>query len=43
MKKNVVIIGGGAAGPSTAAEAKRNEPSLNITILDKGKFVSYSS
>jgi CoA-dependent NAD(P)H sulfur oxidoreductase len=43
MGKNVVIIGGGAAGPSTAAEAKRNDPSLNITILDKGKFVSYAS
>jgi succinate dehydrogenase/fumarate reductase flavoprotein subunit len=43
MGKNLVIIGGGAAGPSAAAEAKRDDPSLNITILDKGKFVSYAS
>jgi flavin-dependent dehydrogenase len=43
MGRNVVIIGGGAAGPSTAAEAKRNDPSLNVTILEKGKFVSYAA
>jgi len=27
MGKNLVIIGGGAGGASTAAEAKRNDPS----------------
>jgi len=43
MGKNLVIIGGGAGGASTAAEAKRNNPSLNVTILQKGKFVSYAS
>jgi NADPH-dependent 2,4-dienoyl-CoA reductase/sulfur reductase-like enzyme len=43
MGKNLVIIGGGAAGASTAAEAKRGDPSLNITILEGGKFVSYAS
>jgi flavin-dependent dehydrogenase len=43
MGKNLVIIGGAAAGPSTAAEAKRNDPSLNVTILEKGKFVSYAA
>jgi CoA-dependent NAD(P)H sulfur oxidoreductase len=43
MGKNLVIIGGGAGGASTAAEAKRNDPSLNVTILQKGKFVSYAS
>jgi CoA-dependent NAD(P)H sulfur oxidoreductase len=43
MGKNLVIIGGGAAGPSTAAEAKRNEPSLNVKILESGKFVSFAS
>lgn len=43
MGKNVVIIGGGAAGPATAAEAKRNDSSLNITIFEKGKFVSYAA
>ncbi|HOW56449.1 MAG TPA: NAD(P)-binding protein [Smithellaceae bacterium] len=43
MEKKLVIIGGGAAGPSTAAEAKRNNPSLNITIIEKGPHVSYAS
>jgi len=31
MGKQVIIVGGGAAGPSTAAEAKRRDPSLTIT------------
>ena len=43
MGSNLVIIGGGAAGPSAAAQAKRDNPSLNITIVEKGKFVSYSA
>jgi len=43
MGKHLVIIGGGAGGGSTAAEAKRNDPSLNVTILQKGQFVSYAS
>jgi CoA-dependent NAD(P)H sulfur oxidoreductase len=43
MGKNFVIIGGGAAGPSAAAEAKRNNPSLNVTILERGEFVSFSA
>jgi len=43
MSRNLVIIGGGAGGASTAAEAKRNDPSLNVTILQMGNFVSYAS
>lgn len=43
MGKNLVIIGGGAGGASTAAEAKRNDPSLNITILERGKFISFAA
>ena len=43
MGKYLVIIGGGAGGASTAAEAKRNDPSLQVTILQEGKFVSYAS
>jgi NADPH-dependent 2,4-dienoyl-CoA reductase/sulfur reductase-like enzyme len=34
---------GGAGGASTAAEAKRNDPSLKVTILQEGKFVFYAS
>jgi len=43
MSKNLVIVGGGAGGPSVAAEAKRRDPSMNITILEKGEFVSYAA
>lgn len=43
MENKLVIIGGGAGGASTAAEAKRNNPSLNVTILQSGKYASYAS
>lgn len=43
MGNNLVIIGGGAGGASTAAEAKRNDTSLKVTILQEGQFVSYAS
>ncbi|MBN1663145.1 MAG: FAD-binding protein [Deltaproteobacteria bacterium] len=40
MEKNLVIVGGGAAGPSAAAEAKRGDPALKVTIVEQGPFVS---
>jgi len=43
MGNNLVIIGGGAGGASTAAEAKRNNPSLNVIMLQSGKYVAYAS
>jgi len=43
VERNLVVIGGGAGGPSAAAEAKRRDPSLNITIVERGKFVSYAA
>jgi NADH dehydrogenase FAD-containing subunit len=43
MKRNLVIIGGGAGGPSTAAEAKRIDPDLNVTIIEQGEYVSYAA
>jgi CoA-dependent NAD(P)H sulfur oxidoreductase len=43
MSGHLIIIGGGAGGASTAAEAKRSDPSLKVTILQKGGFVSYAS
>jgi NADPH-dependent 2,4-dienoyl-CoA reductase/sulfur reductase-like enzyme len=43
MGNNLVIIGGGAGGASTAAEAKRNNPSLNVSVLQSGKFAAYAS
>ena len=36
----VVIIGGSAAGPTAAASARRKAPEANITLLEKGEFVS---
>jgi len=43
MGKNVVIIGGAAGGPSTAAEAKRQDPSLAIKIIEQGEHVSFAA
>ncbi|MEN6360386.1 MAG: hypothetical protein ABFD59_10050 [Smithella sp.] len=43
MSKHVVIIGGGAGGGSVAAEAKRNDPSLRITLVEQGKFVAFAA
>lgn len=41
--KNLVIVGGGVGGPSAAAEAKRGNPALDITMLEAGEFVSYAA
>lgn len=43
MKQKLLIIGGGAAGPSTAAEAKRQDPSLEVTIVEQGPHVSFAA
>jgi NADH dehydrogenase FAD-containing subunit len=43
MSRKVVIVGGGAGGPSSAAEAKRRDPSLDITMIEKGEFISYAA
>lgn len=40
---NFVIIGGDAAGMSAASKAKRTQPDLNITVLEKTHDVSYSA
>jgi len=38
-----VIIGADAAGMSAASKAKRNQPDLNVTVLEKTEDVSYSA
>lgn len=38
-----LIIGGDAAGMSAASRAKRNDPGLDITVLEKTRDVSYSA
>jgi NADPH-dependent 2,4-dienoyl-CoA reductase/sulfur reductase-like enzyme len=40
---NFVIIGADAAGMSAASRAKRTQPEMNITVLEKTQDVSYSA
>ncbi len=39
----LVVIGGVAAGLSAAARARRLDPSLEITVLEKGDTISYGA
>lgn len=41
MGKNVLIVGGVAAGTKAAARARRVDPSLNITLITDEPFISY--
>lgn len=43
MSRKIVIVGGGAGGPSTAAEAKRRNPSLEVTMFEQGDYISYAA
>ena len=42
MPLKVVIIGGVAAGPKVAAKIMRLNPEAEVTVLEKGKFLSYA-
>lgn len=42
-KNRIVIIGGGACGPKTAARARRCDQSAEITIIEQGSVVSQAS
>ena len=42
-KLEIVIIGGSAAGPTAAGSARRKAPEANITMMEKGEFVSVGS
>jgi len=41
--ENILIIGGNAAGLTAASRAKRLDPRLNVTVLEKGSTISYST
>jgi NADPH-dependent 2,4-dienoyl-CoA reductase/sulfur reductase-like enzyme len=41
--ESIVVIGGNAAGLSAASRAKRIDPRLKITVLEKGPYISYST
>ncbi|MBU1096632.1 MAG: FAD-dependent oxidoreductase [Bacteroidetes bacterium] len=38
--KNILVIGGNAAGPSAAAKAKRINPEADIKMFEAGEFIS---
>ncbi len=40
---DMLVIGGCAAGMSAAAAARRENKGLSITVLEKGKYISYGS
>ncbi|MBN1856544.1 MAG: FAD-dependent oxidoreductase [Dehalococcoidia bacterium] len=42
-EQNIVIIGGMACGPKTAARARRRSPGAHITIVEQGPTVSEGS
>ncbi|MFP3240821.1 MAG: FAD-dependent oxidoreductase [Caldivirga sp.] len=42
MAKRVVIVGAGAAGASAAARARRLDPEAEVTLIDKGPFISHA-
>lgn len=42
MSLKVVVIGGVAAGPKTAARIARLAPDAQVSLLEKGKFISYA-
>ncbi len=40
--KNVIVIGAGAAGMSAASRAKRLNPSLEVTVLERSNWASFA-
>jgi NADPH-dependent 2,4-dienoyl-CoA reductase/sulfur reductase-like enzyme/rhodanese-related sulfurtransferase len=42
MPLKVIVIGGVAAGPKTAAKITRLNPDAEVTLLEKGKFISFA-
>ncbi|MGE5431510.1 MAG: FAD-dependent oxidoreductase [Syntrophomonadaceae bacterium] len=38
--KNIIVIGGNAAGPSAAAKAKRTSPDSEVIMFEEGEFIS---
>lgn len=39
----LVVVGGGAAGMSTASVAKRRDPDLDVVVLEQGHHISFSA
>ncbi|PYR99701.1 MAG: hypothetical protein DMG12_19860 [Acidobacteria bacterium] len=43
LVEKILIIGGNAAGLTAASRARRLDPRLNITVLEKSPYISYST
>ncbi len=43
MSETFVVIGGDAAGMSAASKAKREDPEMEVTVFEKGSWVSYAA
>jgi len=41
-KMKVLVIGGVATGPKAAARLRRLNPEAEITIIERGKILSYA-
>jgi len=39
-QKNIIVIGGNAAGPAAAAKAKRVDSKANVVMFEAGDFIS---
>ena len=43
MKIKIVVIGANAAGAKAASKAKRINPKAEVTLIDRGNFISYGA
>ena len=43
MSKKILIVGGVAAGASTAARLRRLDEEAEIVILEKGEYISFAN
>jgi NADPH-dependent 2,4-dienoyl-CoA reductase/sulfur reductase-like enzyme/rhodanese-related sulfurtransferase len=43
MKMRIVVIGANAAGAKAASKAKRINPNADVTLIDRGNFISYGA
>ena len=43
MNLRIVVIGANAAGAKAASKAKRIDPKADVTLIDRGNFISYGA